>query len=338
MVLPHTRTQTHMCITANSTNGATITSATNNGSDVYLTKPAQYVYASNMADNNILQCVPNANGSFSNCSSIASIISPYTTAFNNVNGTQYGYVTAGDGNVYQCLLSNDGANTFTCNALVHGGITPASPQAIAFLTLNNTQYVYLGSASGNVYQCPVNSDGSFGACISTTMTNGSNALAFQEIKDKQYIYGVNSNGSIEKCTVNSPAATLSNCGIQSGPAGTPTSLVFETLDGTPFAYVTSNGAGRNFVYYAQLDANGNFTPWTSTDNPTEASTLTGISFATVNNTLFANVSAQDGTVYQCTINRTSGNLSSCSLSSKTSATLTSSVTPGYALAYSQSKN
>jgi hypothetical protein len=329
------KTQTPMCITANSINGATVSSVSNNSSDVYLTKPAQYVYASNQTDNNILQCVPNSDGSFSNCFSIASIISPYATAFTSVNGIQYAYVTAGDGNVYQCTLSSDGANTFTCNALQHGGVTPSSPQAIAFLTINHNQYVYLGNSNGSVYMCPVSNDGSFGVCSSTTMTNGSNAIAFQARNKKQYIYGVNSNGSIEKCTVSFTDGTLSSCGIQSGPAGTPTSLVFESLKGTPLVYVTSNNSGRNFVYYSRLDVNGNFSSWTSTNNPTGTSTLTGISFSTVNNTLYANVSTQDGTVYQCTINSTSGNLDSCSHSSKTSATLTSSVTPGYALADSQ---
>ncbi len=326
------KTQTPMCITANSINGATITSVSNNGSEVYLTKPAQYVYASNLADNNILQCVPNANGSFSNCAAVASIISPYATAFTNVNGIQYAYVTAGDGNVHQCVLSNDGANTFTCNPLQQGSVTPSSPQAMAFLTVNSNQYVYLGNSSGNVYKCSVNNDGSFGACSSTTMSNGSNAIAVQALNSKQYLYGVNSNGSIEKCTVNSAAGALTNCGIQSGPAGTPTSLAFESFNGKPLAYVTSNNSAGNFVYYARLDANGNFAPWTSSNNPKGAGTLIGITFATVNNTLYANVSAQDGTVYQCSINRTSGDLSSCGLSSKTSATLSSSVISGYALA------
>ena len=261
------KAQKHMCITANSKTGATLTSVSNNGSDVYLTKPAQYIYASNQAANNILQCVPNSDGSFSNCASIASIINPYATAFVNVHGTQYAYVTAGDGNVYQCLLSSDGANTFTCNALQHGSAIPSSPQAIAFLTMNNLQYAYLGNANGSVYKCALNNDGSFGECSSTAMTNGSNALALQVLSKKQYIYGVNSNGIIEKCTANVPDGSLSNCLIQAGPAGTVTSLVFESINGSPLAYVTSNNAAGNFVYYAKLDASGNFSPWIASNDP-----------------------------------------------------------------------
>jgi hypothetical protein len=322
----------HMCIAAHSKNGASVTSVSNNGSDVYLTKAAHYLYASNQADDSILQCVPNANGTFSNCAAVASITSPYTTAFTKVNGTQYGYVTSGDGNVYQCALSQDGANAFTCHALPHGQLTPLSPQAIAFLTLNDSQFVYLGNSNGNVYQCPVSNDGSFGECSTTIMTNGANAIALQAQNGMQYIYGVNSNGSIEKCTVNVTDGALSSCAIQTGPAGTPASIAFENSNGAPFAYVTSNSSAGNIVYYAGLDKNGNLSQWTSTSNPIEAAALSGISFTTVNNILHANVSAQDGTIYQCEVNRTTGNLGSCELSSTINAKLASTVTAGDALA------
>jgi hypothetical protein len=332
------KTQKHMCITANSKTGATISSVSSNGKEVYLTKPAQYVYASNLAANNILQCVPNSDGSFSNCSSIASVISPYGAALTNVNGTQYAYVTAGDGNVYQCLLSNDGANSFDCNILQHGGVMPLSPQAIAFLTLDNSQYVYLGNASGSVYKCPVGNDGTFGVCAGTVMNNGSNVIAFHAVNKKQYIYGVNGIGTIEKCSVNTSDGTLSDCAIQTGPAGTPTSLVFEAINGSPLVYVTSNSSAGNFVYYAKLGVDGSFAAWASNNNAISASSLVGISFATVNKNLYANVSAQNGTVYQCAVNQSSGDLTSCGLSSKISATLSSSVVSGFALAHSHGKN
>ena len=326
------KTARHICIAANSINGFNISSVSTNGGTVYLTRPAQYVYASDLTANRILQCVPNADGTFSNCSSIASINSPYATAFTTVSGIQYGYVTAGDGNVYQCALSHDGANTFTCNILPHEGVTPSSPQAIAFLTLNKNQYVYLGNANGSVYVCPVSNDGTFGLCAATAMTNGSNAIAFQALNKLQYIYGINSNGSIEKCTVGFTDGSLSNCDVQSGPNGTATGLGFRFMNDAPLAYVTSNSSAGNLVYYSSLDATGNFTKWASTRNPAKASRLIGISFATVNKATYANVSAVDGTIYQCTVDHNSGNLTTCNLTSKTGASLTSSITPGYALA------
>jgi hypothetical protein len=83
---------------------------------------------------------------------------------------------------------------------------------------------------------------------------------------------------------------------------------------------------------------GSFAAWASNNNAISASSLVGISFATVNKNLYANVSAQNGTVYQCAVNQSSGDLTSCGLSSKISATLSSSVVSGFALAHSHGKN
>lgn len=125
---------------------------------------------------NVYRCTLKKDGSFNTCSTTPQECIPdwipYTVTFATVDGTQYAYVTdngtnTSNGHVYQCTLTEDGFFD-TCTATIGAPTTNWVPDAIAFATLNGTQYAYVGAyqgvSAGGMYQCTLNSGGLFSAC------------------------------------------------------------------------------------------------------------------------------------------------------------------------------
>lgn len=131
-------------------------------------------------------CSMTNGGSLSSCTSTPSSGAPdwipYSVAFAKTNSIQYAYVadngTGAPGHVYRCSLNNDGS-------LVNSSCVPTPsndstltnwyPYQIAFQTVNGTQYAYVvnssGSSIGNIYRCPLDSNGLFTTnCVLTPVT------------------------------------------------------------------------------------------------------------------------------------------------------------------------
>ncbi|MDI1351602.1 MAG: hypothetical protein PSV35_02365 [bacterium] len=151
---------------------------------------------------------------------------PEAITFASVNGVQYAYVgtsynTANShpGSVYQCTLNKDGSFK-RCTTTPAVGAPFASPNAITFTSVNGVQYAYVSDGGNggteNIYQCMLNTDGSFKTCKTiTALFVEPNSIAFAVINDAQYAYvadanplyvpavwmcSLNTNGSFNICT------------------------------------------------------------------------------------------------------------------------------------------
>lgn len=220
----------------------------------------QFGYVTDVGGGIIYQCSLNTNGTFSGCSSATATTfpAPYGITFASVNGTQYVYIAdagqggMGDyGTVYQCPLNDDG--TFqTCNPIPTMDVPQWIPYSVNFATTNGTQYAYVADngtgSAGNVYQCGLNSDGSFTVDSCTpTPTSGvpvanwyPSDIAFATINGNQYAYVANAQGSvggtIYRCTMNNDG-TFNICELTPSTAPVtgwePAGIAFRFDSNTP---------------------------------------------------------------------------------------------------------
>jgi hypothetical protein len=150
----------------------------------------QYAYiadsiSSGSSTGNVYQCTLDVNGFFTACNptpvpphQATPPWIPYSVTFATVDGTQYAYVADNgtatlpvpNGNVYQCTLTSGGLFD-TCTSTIAAPATAWVPDAIAFATLNGTQYAYVASYQGPIVGgmdwCTLNIDGTFAACKPT---------------------------------------------------------------------------------------------------------------------------------------------------------------------------
>jgi hypothetical protein len=206
----------------------------------------QYAYVTDVGNGNIFQCSLNSNGSFSSCATATpqTFFAPYDIAFATINSIQYAYVTdAGSGgvgnygDVYQCLLNNDG--TFSACTIATSLIsTPLwIPYSIAFTSLAGIQYAYVSDngtsttpANGNVYLCLLDANGLFTQCnptpSSTPIQWNPYFMAFATLNDIQYAYVTDVQGPLSgrmyRCILaDNDAGALSDC--QLTPTSPPSS-------------------------------------------------------------------------------------------------------------------
>ncbi|MBI2785145.1 MAG: hypothetical protein HYX60_02080 [Legionella longbeachae] len=193
------------------TYAAGITFATING--------IQYAYVSDDVAN-VYQCSLNNNGTFNVCNTTPTSSTPgwipVSTTFAAINGIQYAYVASDNGNVYQCSLNLGGATNGTFNICTI--ITPTSgapswlPKSISFATFGVNLYSFVADDNGNVFQCSLNSDGTFNQCLKTPSTGvldwSPRAIAFETFGGTQYAYVADFGtatslfGDIYRCTLN----------------------------------------------------------------------------------------------------------------------------------------
>lgn len=200
----------------------------------FATFNTQYAYIVDPGNNLVFQCAVNSTGDFSNCQqSPLSTLAPFGIAFvTNVNGDQHAYIAdagsgSGFGDVLLCSMQNDGSFN-TCTQTPLSGAPNWIPFAVAFTTVNGTQYAYVADngtgTPGHVYRCTLNNDGSFAnsSCIQTPANDSSLSnwypyyIAFQTVNGTKYAYVVNSSGSsignIYRCLVDNNGL-LMNCAL-----------------------------------------------------------------------------------------------------------------------------
>jgi hypothetical protein len=158
----------------------------------------------------------------------------------------YFYVNGQTNNVLRCAAS------FTDNSL-SGCVSVASGFGVPFGIIFNGNTAYVSDQSGGtVSMCPVNIDGTFGACTPATAPGPNpyttpNALAiFNGI-----LYAVDSNGAtpVIGCVIDGDG-TLSGCGATGYSAPTPMNvpqgIATATASGTgiSYAYIVDNQGGN----------------------------------------------------------------------------------------------
>ncbi len=183
-----------------------------------------YLYVTSAESGSTYQCSIAVggleNGALTGCSPVTgspSVDAPYGITFASVNGQEYVYIAnAGPGtsagNVYQCTV-NLATGAFSGCAQTPSSEAPDwIPYAVAFATVNGTQYAYVADNgtdldTGHVYRCTLNIDGSFNLCTPTPVPSPSYNwtpayLAFQTVYGTQYAYVSNyqgPNGSSYRC-------------------------------------------------------------------------------------------------------------------------------------------
>lgn len=208
----------------------------------FATFNAQYAYIVDPGNNVVYQCGLTAGGDFVNCQQGLSpfylpTMAPYEISFaTSTLGVKQAYITdagsgVGFGFVLMCLMNNDGSFN-TCAQTPASGAPGWIPYDVTFTEVNGTQYAYVsdnGSGPpGHVYQCPLNSDGTFvnAGCVQTpandnTLTNWyPYSVTFQTVNGVKYAYVVNNSGALignlYKCDVDAATGLFSNCVMTPG--------------------------------------------------------------------------------------------------------------------------
>jgi hypothetical protein len=184
----------------------------------FATFNSQYAYIADPGNNVVYQCAVGVTGNLANCQQAPSpfnlpTLAPYGIAFTTAtNGAQQSYITdagsgMGFGDVLLCSMQNDGAFS-TCTQTPSSGAPNWIPYAVAFTSVNGTQYAYVAdngaNTPGHVYRCALNTDGSFAnsGCTQTPANDSSltnwypYSIAFQTVNGTKYAYVVNTSGSV----------------------------------------------------------------------------------------------------------------------------------------------
>jgi hypothetical protein len=202
----------------------------------FATFNAQYAYVVDPGNVLVYQCAVGMTGDFSNCQQAPSPFdlptqAPYGITFATAtSGAQQSYISdagsgVGFGDVLLCSMQNDGSFN-TCAQTPSAGAPNWVPYAVTFNTVNGTRYAYVADngtgTPGHIYQCTLNTDGSFANCTQTPANDSSltnwypYAISFQTVSGTQYAYVVNNSasniGNIYTCTVNTTGA-LTNCAL-----------------------------------------------------------------------------------------------------------------------------
>lgn len=249
---------------------------------------------------------------------------PNGIAFAVVEGTRYAYVADNNKHMYQCTLNIDGTFNVCTETPASGAPTNWVPAGITFATIGGTQYAYVGSYNGNMYQCTLNMDGSFNVCTATPASGAPtnwapSASAFAVVNGVTYAYTVDRNRrqSVYQCTLNNDGSfnLCTSTPASGSPTNRPVGITFFTTNGTQYAYVSGN---NGHIYQCSLNADGSFDTCTITPSSNEPSWIPvgSVSFFMINGIQYVFVTETGnnvvGNVYQCTLN-SDGSFNTCAI-------------------------
>lgn len=264
-------------------------------------------------------CPVQTNGQFGSCfdSGVGVAFSaPRGLNFQTVNSNLYLYVaTPGDGSVTQCLVNTTTGLLSACTAAGSGF---GSPFGITFQTVNSILYAYVPGISGTaVFQCVVNTTtGAFSDCVNTP-PNFAYSITFSTVNSVLYAYvGDAINDTVYQCLINADTGGLLSCPVAFG--GTD-NLAIHPSSGANYAYVILEGgagiqkcpinASTGVITVAScVDSGAGFTFTNATDI-----FFPGLTFGST--VLVYVTDAGSNQVFFCTLNGTTGALSTCTDSS-----------------------
>ncbi|KTD55591.1 secreted protein [Legionella santicrucis] len=286
----------------------------------------------------VYKCDLTSTAGFENCILATNTSGDFENiAFATVRGTQYAYVANNGpfpnvGNMYYCTLNTDGSFN-SCIETPTSGAPSWNPVGIAFATVQGVQYAYVTSGSyglpgnKNVFQCTLNTNGTFNTCIETPATGAPSwnplGIAFATVQGIQYAYVADFNGSMYRCTLNTDG-TLNGCTVTptvGAPSWLPDGVSFTSVQGIQYAYVADYN--RN-VYRCTLNTNGTFN--TCSVTPIAGAPIwlpEQIAFLSYNGAQYAYVADNIllpnlGNMYQCTI-EADGSFNACTATPITGA-------------------
>jgi hypothetical protein len=243
-------------------------------------------------------CGIQENGSFSNCMSTSSTPglgswSPRGISFATFDD-QYAYVVdANSGNIFQFFLDSTG--NFS-QYILYGSLGVNAPNNIDFATdANGEQHSYIADASGNVFLCAMQSNGTFLSSCSPTPSSGAPSswvpysVAFNTVNGIQYAYVADNGagigmGNIYRCTLNANGSfqnsSCTTTPATGAPLWNPYYIAIKTVNAKTYAYVVDQIAfNPGNIYRCLIDQNGLLTDCELTPvNPPTNWQPTGIAF------------------------------------------------------------
>ena len=235
---------------------------------------SQYAYVTDVTDHHVYQCTLNTSGTvetFNTCaitpSSNEPAWQPQGITLATVNTIQYAYVADGsNAHMWRCALtSSGGLDGTSCITTPSTGAPSWQPNSAAFTVVNNTQYAYVADELANVWQCPLQSDGTFvnSGCLSMSTSSSSSfqtplGVAFATVTNgTQYAYVADgAAGAMWKCALNTTSGSFTSCTTQTPiptVLWTPSAIAFATVNGTQYGYVADETGN---VYQCTLNGSG----------------------------------------------------------------------------------
>ncbi len=246
----------------------------------------------------VVWCSIHENGSFYNCMSTSSTPglgswSPRGISFATFDN-QYAYIVdANSGNVFQFFLDSSG--NFS-QYILYDNLGVNAPNNIAFATdANGQQQSYIADASGNVFLCQMQSNGTFLSTCSPTPSSGAPSswipfsIAFNTMNGIQYAYVADNGasvgtGNVYRCTLN-PDGSFANSSCVTTPTNdaplwNPYYITIKTINAKTYAYVVDQIAfNPGNIYRCLIGQNNLLTDCELTPtNPPTNWQPTGIAF------------------------------------------------------------
>ena len=227
----------------------------------------------------------------------SSSISSNSVTFQIANFIYFANLT--NGSISYCALSPSGNLITPCTVT---SASPDNPQGVALNTKAAFAYITQNLTPGPspVIYCPINSDGSFGACAnSTTLFINTNNLMVNSPGTFLYVSG---GGTITFCSINADGS-LSNCGPTGSVTGFPEGVTVNSQN--TFAYVTDSFSGS--ILSCPINADGTF--GTCTTSGTGIGNLSYPAINSAGTNLY--VVSDDNNVYVCPTDPTDGIVGTC---------------------------
>lgn len=259
-------------------------------SNVAILNVNAYVYITSTANDTLIYCRINIDGSLSNC--ISTGISPALTPTVSPNANFLYVTTLTD--VLQCPINNDGS---LGSCITTGGFN--QPHTVAFNSSGTFAYV-TNFGNNQVSLCNLNPDQSLGACsLLANLFSLPTGITLDPTNTVAYVSNASSS-EVSTCPIN-PNGTFAVCTTTSGFAG-PVGLAVNAAN--TFLYVTNNE--DTFVTFCSINPGGSL----NVCSPTGTFMNTrGVALNTSNTIAYITDGGAD-TVYACQI-LGNGSLGTC---------------------------
>lgn len=249
------------------------------------------------------------------------LISPIS--FNGNASPGFAYISNSSADSVTFCQESAGGLLGSCGDPGVTGVT--DPAGIAIQTISGTPYEYIVNQSGSVSKCTL--DDTTGEVVGGTCASVVGSLstpigiAFQTISSTLFSYITDSTApGVTECTVNSDG-TFTGCSTNLFPSAfdTPFGIgIARSINGTDYAYVTN--LGTSSVSKCAINATtGVFSNCFDSGAGDAFDVPQDIAFTSSTNPPYAYITDSDfnttGTIWQCAVNSTTGNLSACASSS-----------------------
>ncbi len=287
----------------------------------------RYIYPVN-TDGSIFQCRETTSTGQLYCidSGLGTeFTAPQDLTFQTVSGSTYAYVT--DPSVHTIFQCNVNSGTGGLSGCVNAGpLGFSAPFDVAFGTVTSTLYAYVSDvAYGTIFRCDVTLTAGGGLVVGE-LCNCTDAdqnivsppyveptgISFQTFSGTNFIYTVDqTNNAAYRCTLNSSGLFTACSNLSVGGLSDPQSIGFQSVGGNIYAYIPNHGAQTVTVCLVNTTTGALGSCSTSSSLGAVPNSIT---FDTLSGTTYAYITMNTGLVEQCTLNSSTGLLTSCTSS------------------------